>query len=160
MTTLSEKRKTTMTKRKNTSQVTKSSGDTIPSGIRPVGDRVLIRPDSLETKVGSLVIPDTVLDRHGLAQTIGTLVAVGPDAWKHSVETGPEGEVKAVKGYSQPFAKVGDKVMFAKYGGLFVRGKDDVEYRILNDVDVTALVDEEIKATDIRSREPFAQGNK
>lgn len=130
-----------------------SETDINTSGIRPVGDRVLVRPDKIETKVGLIEIPETVTERHGLAQTIGTVVAIGPDAWTHSVEK-RDGNV-TVKGFHGPFAKVGDKVMFAKYGGLTVRGKDEVEYRIINDIDVTALVDPSLKATDIRSREPY-----
>lgn len=123
------------------------------SGIRPCGDRVLVLPDKIDTKVGLIEIPDTVADKHGLAQIIGTVVAIGPDAWTHFTEDGKGGKV--VRGFSKPFAQVGDKVMFAKYGGLPVRGKDDNEYRLINDIDVTALVDSDLKVTDIRSRDPF-----
>ncbi len=123
------------------------------SGIKPCGDRVLVKPDKIEKKVGMIEIPDTVTGKHALAQTIGTVVAVGPDAWTHFHEEGKSG--KTVRGFVRPFAEVGDKVMFARYGGLAVRGKDEEEYRLINDVDVTALVDESLKAGDIRSREPY-----
>ena len=123
------------------------------SGIRPCGDRVLILPDRVDTKVGMIEIPDTIQERHGLAQIIGTVVAIGPDAWTHFTEKNSNGTV--VRGFSGAFAKVGDKVMFAKYGGLQVRGKDEQEYRLINDIDVTALVDSDLKVTDIRSREAF-----
>lgn len=127
------------------------------SGIRPCGDRVLVLPDKIDQKVGMIEIPDTVAERHGLAQIIGTVVAIGPDAWTHFTEKGKEGAV--VRGFSNPFAKVGDKVMFAKYGGLQVRGKDEKEYRLINDIDVTAIVDSDLKVTDIRSREAFGSNH-
>ena len=114
------------------------------SGIYPCGDRVLVKPDAIEaTTEGGIVIPGTVLEHHMQAQTSGTLVAVGPDSWTHFVEMneGPKGKMETKRGFSQAFAKVGDKVMFAKFGGQTVWGKDGIEYRIMNDVDVTALIE-------------------
>lgn len=35
--------------------------------------------------------------------------------------------------------------MFAKYGGIVVRGKDGTNYRIIRDDDVLATVDKEVK---------------
>jgi co-chaperonin GroES (HSP10) len=123
------------------------------SGVYPCGDRVLVLPDKIEKKVGMIEIPDQIVENHGMAQTIGTVVAVGPDAWTHYTENGTHGVT--VRGFKGAFAKVGEKVMFAKYGGLKVRGKDDKEYRLINDIDVTAKVDPDVKATDIRSREMY-----
>jgi co-chaperonin GroES (HSP10) len=57
-----------------------------------------------------------------------------------------------VTGYSQPFANVGERVAFAKYGGLMVVGEDGENYRILNDTDITATVSREVNFTDIQSR--------
>lgn len=108
------------------------------SGIFPRGERVLLKPDPLEKKVGLIEMPDSVIEKHGMAQVIGTVVAVGEAAWSD---------------YHEPFAKTGDKVMFAKYGGLTIRGMDGEHYRIVNDLDITALVDEGLKTTDIQSRE-------
>lgn len=97
-------------------------------GIRPALDRVLVLPESLEEVTpGGLVIPATILDEHMQAQTAGTLMAVGPDSWTD---------------YSGPAAEVGDRVMFSKYGGQIVLGKDGVEYRVLNDRDITGDIDE------------------
>lgn len=97
-----------------------------PSGIDPSLDRVLVYPESLEEVTpGGLVIPMTILEDHMQAQTAGNLVAVGPDSWTD---------------YSGPAAKVGDRVMFAKYAGQIVLGEDGKEYRILNDRDITAKI--------------------
>jgi chaperonin GroES len=122
------------------------------SGIHPCGDRVLIRPDDIEEKTeGGIIIPGSVSELHAMAQSIGTFIAAGPDAWTHFVERETNGPVKC-RGYSQPFAKPGDRVAFAKYGGLQVEGKDGVVYRLMNDEDVTAIVEEGVHFTDIKSR--------
>jgi hypothetical protein len=36
--------------------------------------------------------------------------------------------------------KPGDKVMFAKFAGAAVKGKDGLDYRIINDKDVSAVL--------------------
>lgn len=121
------------------------------SGIYPCGDRILVRPDEIEEKTdGGIVIPATVADEHMHAQTSGILIAVGPDAWHHFVEKGPQGAT--IRGYSKPFANVGDKVMFAKYGGQEVWGKDGVRYRVLNDEDITAVIDEGVSFYEFKGR--------
>jgi co-chaperonin GroES (HSP10) len=128
------------------------------SGIHPLGDRVLIKPDEIEkTSPGGIIIVDPE-ERHAMAQSIGTVVAVGPDCWVDHVERGPQG-TKTV-GFSGPFAQPGDRVCFAKYGGLQVPGKDGKLYRIMNDVDITAKVDEEVDFTDWKRRTAFHEGSK
>lgn len=133
------------------------------TGISPSGNRVVVKPDDVErTTAGGIIIPDTEADKHALAQSTGTLVAVGPDAWKHTVTTTQrliDGQWKDVErtisGYSEPFAEVGDRVAFAKYGGLQVEGVDGETYRIMNDEDITAQVSSEVNFTDIKSRQRF-----
>lgn len=123
------------------------------SGIYPTGDRILVKPDEIEkTTKGGIVIPDTVAELHMDAQTSGTLVAIGPDAWTHFTESWGGAAEKLRRGYSEPFANVGDKVMFAKFGGQRVWGKDGQEYRVLNDVDITAKIDEGVTFSDVESR--------
>lgn len=126
------------------------------SGIYPVGDRILVLPDDLKmTTDGGIAIPDSVLKEHFYAQNIGKLIAVGPDSWLHHIERGPGGNTEV--GYRGPFAKVGDRVMFDRYGGEMKEGKDGRIYRILNDKDITAIVDDEIIYTDLKARLPFMQ---
>lgn len=135
------------------------------SGITPSGNRVLVKPDDIEKKTsGGIIIPDTTADQHMLSQSIGTLIAVGPDSWQHVTETVYElvdGSMKPVRkmvrGYSEPFAKPGDRVAFAKFGGLQVEGEDGKVYRILNDEDVTCRVTEGVNFTDIKSRNPLGE---
>jgi|DEB0MinimDraft_10_1074344.scaffolds.fasta_scaffold05829_3 chaperonin GroES len=108
------------------------------SGIEPVGDRVVIKAEPIEEKTsGGILIPDPERAKHGNSQVFGHIVAIGPDAWSD---------------YSEPFAKVGDRVIFAKFGGLFVDGEDGEEYRIFNDVDVTARVSDGVRYAGLEPR--------
>lgn len=130
------------------------------SGITPSGNRIIIKPDDVERVTeGGIIIPDAQADAHQGAQSIGTLVAVGPDAWSHLTEKVYrliEGNMRLVelrtKGYSEPFANVGDRVAYAKYGGLAVVGEDGEQYRVMNDEDLTAKVNDGVSFTDMKSR--------
>lgn len=131
------------------------------SGIHPCGDRVLIKPDDIEEKTeGGIIIPGTVSELHAMAQSIGTFVAAGPDAYIDSVSRDSEGRVVERRGFSRPFATPGDRVAFAKYGGLQVTGKDGQVYRLMNDVDITAVVEPGVNFTDLKSRQAFHRGPK
>ena len=137
------------------------------SGIYPCGNRVLVKADELkETTAGGIYLPDEVKDRHQVAACYGYVVALGADAFKHTTEdvyrcsgdyradSGPKIE-RRTKGYSEPFAKVGDRIAFALYSGLTQTGKDGVEYKIINDEDITCLVDEGVTQTSIEARKGF-----
>jgi co-chaperonin GroES (HSP10) len=130
------------------------------SGITPSGDRVVIKPDALEEVTeGGIVIAKTVLDSHQHAQSTGILIAVGPDAFTHSVsltERFIDGAWKPVErtttGYKESFAEVGDRVAFAKFGGLNVEGADGVDYKVMNDQDITARVSDAVSFNDVHGR--------
>lgn len=83
--------------------------------IKPLGDRVLVKPGKEEEMTASgIVLPDTV-DKEKKAE--GEIIAVG------------NGETIAKLGL-----KVGDKILYKKWGGEEVkigRGKDEQEYKIL-----------------------------
>lgn len=95
--------------------------------IEPAGYRVLVEPDAVEDS-----IPEELRKmgfkmenkREQDAVICGTLVKVGPTAWKEQ---------------DSPWAKEGDKVYFAKYGGHKIKDGEK-EYRLLNDEDITAVV--------------------
>lgn len=130
------------------------------SGINPSGDRVVIQPDAIEEVTeGGIVIATSVIESHQSAQSIGVLVAVGPDAFTHSVsitERYIDGAWKPVErtttGYKEDFAQVGDRVAFAKFGGLNVEGADGLDYKVMNDTDITGRVSEGVKFTQLHSR--------
>lgn len=96
------------------------------TSIIPAGHRVLVKPLPLErqSKGGILLTHD---ERKEKAQIRGTVVAIGPTAW-HAFDDG------------SAWAKVGDEVWYAQYGGYLIRDPvTDEEYRLLNDEDVCAV---------------------
>ena len=102
------------------------------SGIQPLDQRVLVRPDSTESvTAGGIIIPSSTQEQEKYAQMKGTLVAFGANAWA---------EAKATNDFTAP--ATGTRILFAKYGGVLVKGTDGTEYRIMNDVDVTAILEE------------------
>jgi len=99
-------------------------------GIRPTGFNVLVALPAQDKKIGSIIIPDNISDRDRLAQVEGRLVAVSPAAFDFAAF--PDGDAP----------KAGDAVMFAKFGGITVNGRDGKEYRLLTDKDITAVIEE------------------
>ena len=92
--------------------------------LRPCGDRVLVKPNVEEEKTaGGIVLPDTAKER----PQWGEVIAVGAGKWDESGKNRIPMEVK-----------VGDKVVFAKYGGTEVKVDGD-EYLILRESDILAV---------------------
>jgi co-chaperonin GroES (HSP10) len=90
---------------------------------------VLIAPVEVDQKTkGGIIIPDETKDRDQFAQMRGVLVAVSPLAFTYD----------DWKGSNPP--KVGDEVLFAKYAGAVVDGKDGKKYRLTNDKDIAAVL--------------------
>ena len=68
------------------------------------------------------------------ATDVGTVAAIGPTAWKHKDY-----------GYGtaewEPWAKVGDRVIFGKYSGKQVHNKDtNEEFMVVNDDDIQLVI--------------------
>lgn len=102
------------------------------SGISVRGHRVLLRMREVETtSQGGIYIPEQAREREELANTHGEVVSVGLDSW--------EGET--------PWAVVGDWVLIAKYSGVYVKGKDNRVYRVVNDRDIVGVLDEDFFPT-------------
>jgi chaperonin GroES len=94
------------------------------TNIRPLEDRVLVRPqDSEETTVSGIVIPDTAKEK----PQEGTVLAVGPGRY------GDEGDLIPMT------IKEGDKVIYSKYGGTEIK-VDGEDLLILSSRDVLAIV--------------------
>lgn len=94
----------------------------------PVEYNVIVCPEVVEEKTkGGLILPDSVKETEGLAQSWGLLVAKSPLAFNY--DAWPEGA-------EQP--KPGDHVFYARYAGTMIEhgGK---QYRIMKDKDI-ALV--------------------
>jgi chaperonin GroES len=88
----------------------------------PLGDRVVVKPGSKEevTK-GGIVIPDTAKEK----PQEGEVVAVGPGKMTEEGKRIP------------PDVKVGDIVVYAKYGGTEIKEGDE-ELIILRESDILA----------------------
>jgi len=92
--------------------------------IKPIGDRLLVELiEEDEQKVGSIIVPDTAKEKPQIAKVI----AVG------------EGH-RDGKDIIPLTVKVGDKVLFSKYGGTVMK-YEGKEYLLLSENDVLAIVD-------------------
>lgn len=99
--------------------------------LKPTGFCVLVRPDSAKDalKTNMIEIPDSVLDKQRLEVDTGELVAVSKFAW-----TG-------IQGTTEPWAKVGDRVVYAKYGGKLMTDPETGEkLMLLNDKDIIGVL--------------------
>jgi chaperonin GroES len=93
--------------------------------LRPLGDRVVVKPVEKEDKTKSgIVIPDTVKEKpqEGIVEAVGT---------GRILDNGTKVPMEL---------EVGDKVLYAKYSGNEFK-LDDVEYLIIPEKDVLAIVD-------------------
>lgn len=91
--------------------------------LTPIGDRVVVKPEPEEQKTRSgIVLPDTAKEK----PSEGTVVAVGPGRILDNGQKVPS-EVK-----------IGDKVIYSKYGGSEVK-IDEEEYIILAERDILAI---------------------
>ena len=89
--------------------------------LKPLGNRVVVQSlTEEETTKSGIILPDTV-DKEKKAE--GSIVAIG------------DGEK-----IQKLNLKQGDKVIFGKYAGEDVK-VDDVEYKILTDEDVLAVLE-------------------
>jgi chaperonin GroES len=92
--------------------------------IRPVGDRVVVKPAAKEeiTKSG-IVIPDTAKEK----PQEGTVIAVGSG---RLLDNGDRAPIDV---------REGDRILFAKYGGTEFK-LDGEEYLVLKENDILAII--------------------
>lgn len=98
------------------------------SGIRPVDMRVLVKPDPVEERTaGGIWKPDMAQEKEKYSGTKATLIAAGDNAFKDW------GDVMR--------PEPGSRVHFAQYTGARIKGTDAEDYIILNDADLTAIIE-------------------
>ncbi|MEX1011946.1 MAG: co-chaperone GroES [Balneolaceae bacterium] len=91
--------------------------------IKPLSDRVLVRPDPAEEKTESgIIIPDTAKEK----PQRGSVVAAGPG----KVENGTKVEMSV---------KAGDQILYGKYSGTEIT-LDGEEYLIMREADILGIV--------------------
>lgn len=94
--------------------------------IKPLADRVVLEVlDDAEQTAGGIYIPDTAREK----PQRGIILAVGPG---RTLENGNKEPMNV---------KVGDKVLFAKYGGTEVKF-DGKEYKILSEKDILGILED------------------
>ncbi len=93
------------------------------ASIKPLSDRVLVRPDSAEEKTSSgIIIPDSAKEK----PQRGTVVAVGDGR----VEDGKKIDMSV---------KEGDKVLYGKYAGTEIE-IDGEELMIMRENDILGIL--------------------
>ena len=91
--------------------------------LTPIGDRVVVKPEPEEQKTKSgIVLPDTAKEK----PSEGTVVAIGTG---RILDNGQKVPMEV---------KIGDKVIYSKYGGTEVK-IDSEEYIILSEKDILAI---------------------
>lgn len=92
--------------------------------IKPLADRVLIEPAAAETKTSSgIIIPDSAKEK----PIEGRVKAVGKG------KIGDDGKPVKLE------VKVGDKVLYSKYGGTEIKFDGD-DFLLMREDDVLAIV--------------------
>ena len=102
--------------------------------ITPAGHRLIVKPDNIEdidpvlasAKRSGIHIPDMAARMEQTNVDTGIVISIGPNAWK------------AFDG-GEPWAQVGDKVIYAKYGGKLVKDGEE-KFLILNDDDLLGVI--------------------
>jgi co-chaperonin GroES (HSP10) len=106
--------------------------------IVPILHRILVKPDKLEdiddtvarAKAAGLLIESNEYEREQAAIDTGTVIAMGATVFKDFGADNP--------------LRIGDRVVFAKYGGKAIFDPDSkIKYVALNDEDVIAIVTKE-----------------
>ncbi|GAA0387759.1 MULTISPECIES: co-chaperone GroES [Micromonospora] len=93
--------------------------------IKPLEDRILVQANEAETTTASgIVIPDTAKEK----PQEGTVLAVGPGRFDDDGDRIPMD------------VKVGDTVLYSKYGGTEVKYAGE-EYLVLSARDVLAIIE-------------------
>jgi chaperonin GroES len=91
--------------------------------LKPIGDRVVVKPEPEEIKTKSgIVLPDSAKEK----PSEGTVVAVGSG---RVLDNGQKVPLEV---------KIGDKIIYSKYGGTEVK-IDNEEYIILSERDILAI---------------------
>jgi len=92
--------------------------------VQPLGDRILVKPVDSEVKTkGGIILPDTAKEK----PSKGKVVAVGKGKLLD------DGKVRELE------VKVGDTVLYGRYGGTEIKFKDE-DMLILRESEVLAIV--------------------
>lgn len=91
--------------------------------IKPLGDRLIVKPIERETMKGGIIIPDTAKEK----PMEGEVLAAGP------------GKPDDKGGRTPMDVKVGDKVLYGKYSGTEIK-LDDETYLIIHQDEILGIL--------------------
>ena len=91
--------------------------------IKPLGDRLIVKPIERETMKGGIIIPDTAKEK----PMEGEVLAVGP------------GKLDDKGNRTAMDVKVGDKVLYGKYSGTEIK-LDDETYLIIHQDEILGIL--------------------
>lgn len=100
------------------------------TGVIPKGHAVLAEPFEKKKDNSLIVLPDNVKERSQMIEDRLRILDHGAACWIDEPE---------------PRAQIGDLVLIPNMAGRMVRGTDGKMYRIINDKDVIAVVDEKVE---------------
>ena len=107
------------------------------SGLKPVGDLVLVMVDTVDGFLGKsrvITMTQKAIEEQNNGVTSGIIVAFGPDAFVwNSDRSRPFGDEKP---------EVGNRIFFVRYAGEFTLGADEKAYRIMSDNSIVAIFEE------------------
>lgn len=98
-------------------------------GMKATGFTVIVAPVEALEKIGSIHIPVSAKDKNEIVEQRGRIVSVGPVAFDFADFKGSE-------------PRIGHAVIYAKLAGFQTEGSDGRKYRILNDRDICAVLEE------------------
>lgn len=103
------------------------------SGLLPLGRAVLVKPYQPEIKKSIIAMPDSVTLSQQVIEQRAIVVESGKAAWSEEISSG-----------FGPRAVPGDKVLISGFSGYMAKGpKDGVQYRVVNDRDIFAKIEDE-----------------
>lgn len=98
------------------------------SGITPKGRAILLKSYQPERATSLIALPPGVAENGMALEARAIVIECGPHAWHDE---------------PSPRCKAGDKVMVSQFAGKIVRGSlDDELYRLVNDRDIYATIEE------------------
>lgn len=106
--------------------------------IRPEGDKVLVRPDGLGERIGSIFVPRVADTNQKVNGHTGTIVDIGPTAEICIYDR--DGNVATLTRDMLPV-----RAIYAKYGGFAVQEQPDalgspVDLRLMFDSDIAGVI--------------------
>lgn len=91
------------------------------------GWTLLVKVDQVPKTRGLIEMPPDVVMRSELAQTRGTVLSIADGAWNDE---------------PKPRCSVGDRILFRQYAGEMLDVEGPEKFRIINDKDVYALLEQ------------------